>query len=103
MGKRQPVRGQAAKWCVCGEWFASERDEREHVGRCPGPMHDGNFIGMDLASGARPDRLRVSGTHQHTAPRMPGVRQSRETRSLRGTEAMSTYRYDAAPGAAVNG
>lgn len=38
MGKRQPVRGQTVKWCVCGEWFASERDEREHVGRCPGPQ-----------------------------------------------------------------
>lgn len=37
MGKRQPVRGQAVKWCACGEWFASERDEREHVGKCPGP------------------------------------------------------------------
>lgn len=35
--KRYPVRGQAAKWCVCGEWFASERDEQEHVGKCPGP------------------------------------------------------------------
>lgn len=25
------------KWCVCGDWFASERDEREH--RCPGPVY----------------------------------------------------------------
>lgn len=39
MGKRQPVRGQEVKWCVCGEWFASERDERQHRRRnCPGPM-----------------------------------------------------------------
>lgn len=37
MSKRQPVRGQVVKWCVCGDWFASERDEREHAGRCPGP------------------------------------------------------------------
>lgn len=37
MTKRQPVRGQAVKWCVCGDWFASQRDEREHAGRCPGP------------------------------------------------------------------
>lgn len=37
--KRYPVRGQAAKWCICGEWFASERDEREHAGKCPGPQY----------------------------------------------------------------
>lgn len=37
MSKRQPVRGQVVKWCVCGDWFASERDEKEH--RCPGPMY----------------------------------------------------------------
>lgn len=33
--KRQPVREQVVKWCVCGEWFASERDQREH--KCSGP------------------------------------------------------------------
>lgn len=42
--KRQPVRGQAAKWCVCGEWFASERDEREHAVRCPGPRERGYSV-----------------------------------------------------------
>lgn len=37
MSKRQPVQGQAVTWCVCGEWFASARDEREHASECPGP------------------------------------------------------------------
>lgn len=49
MSKRQPVRGQAVKWCVCGDWFASERDEREHVGRCPGSPYV--TCGCDLTHG----------------------------------------------------
>jgi|SRR5688572_30416959 hypothetical protein len=28
--RRLPVTGQLAGWCKCGEWFASEREAREH-------------------------------------------------------------------------
>lgn len=55
MGKRQPVRGQAAKWCECGEWFASERDEREHIGRCPGPMRTNQGDSDCVMPGDSPD------------------------------------------------
>lgn len=65
MGKRQPVRGQAAKWCVCGEWFASERDEREHIGKCPGPMVKPGRLLAPLWSGDPPgSEVTVEAPHE---------------------------------------
>lgn len=43
--RRQPVRGQVVKWCVCGDWFQSEKDEREH--KCPGPMQSRQIAGIE--------------------------------------------------------
>lgn len=33
---RQPVRGQKVRYCICWEWFTTERDYERHQRRCPG-------------------------------------------------------------------
>jgi hypothetical protein len=45
--RRQPHPDQKVKWCVCGDWFQSEKDEREHKHKCPGPMQSRQIAGIE--------------------------------------------------------
>lgn len=58
-GRREPVRDQAVKWCVCGEWFASERCEQEHLPNCPGPRERAPYLNArgDLVIPALPETV----------------------------------------------